>query len=632
MKNMKIKTKLITGFLIIAVLTAIVGGVGIYSLIKSSNETQLLNARATMAIISGRLSRNVNQQRAAYLGTVAFDEIGDYERAGTYTQTLSTLEGEFDSMVTELENSLTTDEGKRLLSDIKTNYSQFAGLRDAIIGLMEEISAARSTVAAPVAVAEGAEGAIATGGAATTAAAEAGQVRDALTAVASSAAPLVDSVDALTDFIEDITDEQAANVAADSKRTTAVSGVILAIALVAAVVLGLYISGIIARPINLMMGFLKQVGETGNLTFTDEDWRKAREATQYKDEISQSLAAFVKMLEQLVHYGEALQSVAARDLTVSVNTLGARDTMGAALTTMMNNLNGMFDEINTSANQVSGGSQQIANGAQSLAQGATEQAASVEQLSAAISDVSGSIKEAAESAKRAAELSDGIRSKAEEGSERMNAMMAAVQEINDASQSIGKVIKVIDDIAFQTNILALNAAVEAARAGAAGRGFAVVAEEVRNLAAKSAEAAQDTESLIANSISKASLGVKIAGETNESLIEIVDGVIASSQISDEIAASADRQSAAITQITTGIDQVAQVVQQNSATAEESAAASEELSGQSAVLNGLIGQFKLRNMSGAYLPPAGGKTLASGRSGAPEIILDAKEYGGEIDKY
>jgi methyl-accepting chemotaxis protein len=213
----------------------------------------------------------------------------------------------------------------------------------------------------------------------------------------------------------------------------------------------------------------------------------------------------------------------------------------------------------------------------------------------------------------------------------MHAMMEAVQAINDASQSIGKVIKVIDDIAFQTNILALNAAVEAARAGAAGRGFAVVAEEVRNLAAKSAEAAQDTGTLIANSIEKAALGVKIAGETNESLVEIVGGIVESSRIAGEIAESADRQYAAIGEINTGIDQVSNVVQQNSATAEESAAASEELSSQSAVLNGLIGQFKLRNSSAAYLP-SGAARAQQRRDDTPRIVLDASEYAGNSDKY
>jgi methyl-accepting chemotaxis protein len=314
-----------------------------------------------------------------------------------------------------------------------------------------------------------------------------------------------------------------------------------------------------------------------------------------------------------------------------VDTLGASDTLGNALTAMMSNLNNMFAVIKTAAGQVSSGSEQIADGAQSLAQGASEQAASVEQLSAAIAEVSSSIKGAAESAKNAADMSDAIRLKAERGSEQMNTMMEAVQAINDASQSIGKVIKVIDDIAFQTNILALNAAVEAARAGAAGRGFAVVAEEVRNLAAKSAEAAQDTEALIENSINKAVLGVRIAGETNESLIEIVDGIVQSSRIAGEIAELSNMQHAAVGEINIGIEQVSQVVQQNSATAEESAAASEELSSQSSMLNGLIGQFKLRGAAGAYLPIVEMEPVTL-EQGSPRIALEAKAYNEDYGKY
>ncbi|MDR1572642.1 MAG: methyl-accepting chemotaxis protein, partial [Clostridiales Family XIII bacterium] len=358
---------------------------------------------------------------------------------------------------------------------------------------------------------------------------------------------------------------------------------------------------------------------------------KAKAASAYRDEVSQSLAAFGKMMDQLVRYGEALETVAARDLTVRVETLGADDTIGNALLTMINNLNEIFAEINNAAGQVSSGSQQIANGAQSLAQGATEQAASVQQLSAAISEVSSSIRDAAQSARSAADMSDSIKNKAERGSEQMGAMMDAVRDINEASQNISKVIKAIDDIAFQTNILALNAAVEAARAGAAGRGFAVVAEEVRNLAAKSAEAAQNTEALIANSISKAALGVKIANETNESLVEIVGGIMESSRISGEIAESADRQYSAIGEINSGIDQVSQVVQQNSATAEQSAAASEELSGQSGVLSSMIAQFKLRGAAPQiYLPPSPDDEPAYARPEPAGRLVGAGAYGS--DKY
>jgi PAS domain S-box-containing protein len=237
---------------------------------------------------------------------------------------------------------------------------------------------------------------------------------------------------------------------------------------------------------------------------------------------------------------------------------------------------------------------QIADGAQALAQGATEQAASIEELSGSIADVAERTKENAAKAGQASKLADAIKENAEKGTRQMSEMMTAVKDINQSSQGISKVIKVIDDIAFQTNILALNAAVEAARAGQHGKGFAVVAEEVRNLATKSAEAAKDTENLIATSLSKTELGVTIAEETGASLNEIASGISESNRLIAEIALSSDEQSLAIAQINTGIDQVAQVVQQNSATAEESAAASEEMSSQAAMLQQLIAEFEAKS--------------------------------------
>ncbi len=265
-----------------------------------------------------------------------------------------------------------------------------------------------------------------------------------------------------------------------------------------------------------------------------------------------------------------------------------------AMTRINQNLTGTLQQISQSADQVSSGSEQVSSGAQALSQGATEQASSVEELAATITEISGQVQHNAESAHEASQKSAQVGRQAQESNQRMQAMLSAMSEISGSSSQIGKIIKTIEDIAFQTNILALNAAVEAARAGAAGKGFAVVADEVRNLASKSAEASKSTAALIAGSLSAVDNGTKIAGQTAQALAGVISGVNAVAETLEKISAASDQQASSISQVTQGIDQISSVVQTNSATAEESAAASEELSGQAQMLKDLVGKFRLRD--------------------------------------
>ena len=265
---------------------------------------------------------------------------------------------------------------------------------------------------------------------------------------------------------------------------------------------------------------------------------------------------------------------------------------------IIDSLNNTLGQINQSAEQVASGSEQVSSGAQALSQGATEQASSVEELAATINELSGQVNNTASNARDVNNLVASTRDAIDGCNQQMGDMMHAMEKINTSSSEIGKIIKTIEDIAFQTNILALNAAVEAARAGAAGKGFAVVADEVRNLASKSAEAAKNTTTLIEGSLKAVEEGNEFSGATQQSLLQVVEHAeqIASSMA--QITQATDDQAEAIKQITLGIDQISAVVQTNSATSVQSAAASQELSSQANVLKGLVGQFSLKGGSAA----------------------------------
>lgn len=293
----------------------------------------------------------------------------------------------------------------------------------------------------------------------------------------------------------------------------------------------------------------------------------------------------------------ALGEIASGNLSVASKAkelyVGDFKSLYDSLQKIVTDLTSTLQQVRQSADQVSAGSDQVSSASQALSQGATEQASSVEELAATINEISAHVNQTASNAKAAREKTEETGAAVEASNNQMQDMISAMDVISDKAAEIKKVIKTIEDIAFQTNILALNAAVEAARAGAAGKGFAVVADEVRNLASKSAEASKGTASLIDGTVDAVEHGTKIAHDTAESLVHVLESTTETVEMVVEISNAANEQASSIAQVTQGIDQISSVVQTNSATSEESAAASEELSGQAQILKGLMAQFKLR---------------------------------------
>lgn len=363
-------------------------------------------------------------------------------------------------------------------------------------------------------------------------------------------------------------------------------------ALLITLILSLYLTRAITKPLRELEDSAEKI-VSGNFDI--------KVTYESRDELGRLAKAFKKMtgtLEDIItDASRLLREMADGNFDVRTQAedeyVGEFQSLLLSIRKLNRDLSMTLGQINRSADQVAAGSEQVSIGAQALSQGSTEQAAAVEELATTIAGISTQVKDTAEDALKAKEQSTTAGDEAEECNRQMHDMMSAMEEITRTSDEIGKIIKTIEDIAFQTNILALNAAVEASRAGNAGKGFAVVADEVRNLASKSSAASQNTAELIESSIKAVTRGTKIADSTAQSLVKVVDEVRSASGKVDKIADAAEEQAGAIEQVTLGINQISSVVQTNSATSEESAAASQELSEQADMLKRLVAKFILR---------------------------------------
>jgi methyl-accepting chemotaxis protein len=360
----------------------------------------------------------------------------------------------------------------------------------------------------------------------------------------------------------------------------------------AVVIIGLFITMLVFRSIisrNVEAPLIQMSEVASRLSQGEVDQTITFESG---DEIGNMADSFRKSISYIKEASKVAESLSHGNLDVKVQVISARDVLNNALLRMVMNLRDIITQIQSAAEQVSAGAAEISSSSQSLSTGATEQAASLEEINASMMEISSRSKTNDESSKNANQLAVQAKKAAENGNDEMQIMMTAMHKINESSAQIARIIKVIDDIAFQTSILALNAAVEAAHVGTLGKGFAVVADEVRNLANRSAKAANETTELVENLVREVEKGHQISQKTRETFTSIVESVMKTATLMEEVALASSEQNHGTQEVSAGLAQIETVTQSIAANSEETAASSVDLSSQASQLRDLLQRFQL----------------------------------------